>query len=196
MRKIDSVLVFCGSKEGTNPAYKEQAFLFGQYLAEQEIKVIYGGAMIGVMGAVADGALSKGGHVIGIIPKFLSRKEIIHEGLTEVHKVNSMHERKLMMSEMCDAIVALPGGFGTMDELFEILTWAQLGLHQKPVGILNTAGFFDGLLAFINSMSEQGFVAPVHQHMLQTEVDYKRLMHLLNNYNPPPFPQWLHNDEV
>ena len=196
MRKIDSVLVFCGSKEGTNPAYKEQAFLFGQYLAEQEIKVIYGGAMIGVMGAVADGALSKGGHVIGIIPKFLSRKEIIHEGLTEVHKVNSMHERKLMMSEMCDAIVALPGGFGTMDELFEILTWAQLGLHQKPVGILNTAGFFDGLLAFINSMSEQGFVAPVHQHMLQTEVDYKKLMHLLNHYNPPPFPQWLHNDEV
>ena len=196
MRKIDSVLVFCGSKEGTNPAYKEQAFLFGQYLAEQEIKVIYGGAMIGVMGAVADGALSKGGHVIGIIPKFLSRKEIIHEGLTEVHKVNSMHERKLMMSEMCDAIVALPGGFGTMDELFEILTWAQLGLHQMPVGILNTEGFFDGLLAFIHSMSEQGFVAPVHQHMLQTEVDYKKLMHLLNHYNPPPFPQWLHNDEV
>ena len=176
MRKIDSVLVFCGSKEGTNPAYKEQAFLFGQYLAEQEIKVIYGGAMIGVMGAVADGALSKGGHVIGIIPRFLSRKEIIHEGLTEVHKVNSMHERKLMMSEMCDAIVALPGGFGTMDELFEILTWAQLGLHQKPVGILNTEGFFDGLLAFIHSMSEQGFVAPVHQHMLQTEVDYKKLI--------------------
>jgi uncharacterized protein (TIGR00730 family) len=196
MRKINSVLVFCGSKEGTNPAYKKQAFLFGQYLAEQEIKVIYGGAMIGVMGAVADGALSKGGHVIGIIPKFLSRKEIIHEGLTEVHKVNSMHERKLMMSEMCDAIVALPGGFGTMDELFEILTWAQLGLHQKPIGILNTEGFFDGLLAFIHSMSEQGFVAPVHQHMLQTEVDYKKLMHLLNHYNPPPFPQWLHNDEV
>jgi uncharacterized protein (TIGR00730 family) len=196
MRKIDSVLIFCGSKEGTNPAYKEQAFLFGQYLAEQEIKVIYGGAMIGVMGAVADGALSKGGHIIGIIPKFLSRKEIIHEGLTEVHKVNSMHERKLMMSEMCDAIVALPGGFGTMDELFEILTWAQLGLHQKPVGILNTEGFFDGLLAFIHSMSEQGFVAPVHQHMLQTEVDYKKLIHLLNHYNPPPFPQWLHNDEV
>ena len=196
MRKINSVLVFCGSKEGTNPAYKEQAFLFGQYLAEQEIKVIYGGAMIGVMGAVADGALSKGGHVIGIIPKFLSRKEIIHEGLTEVHKVNSMHERKLMMSEMCDAIVALPGGFGTMDELFEILTWAQLGLHQKPIGILNTEGFFDGLLAFIDSMSVQGFVAPVHQHMLQTEVDYKKLMHLLNHYNPPPFPQWLHNDEV
>lgn len=196
MRKINSVLVFCGSKEGINPAYKEQAFLFGQYLAEQEIKVIYGGAMIGVMGAVADGALSKGGHVTGIIPKFLSRKEIIHEGLTEVHKVDSMHERKLMMSEKCDAIVALPGGFGTMDELFEILTWAQLGLHQKPIGILNTAGFFDGLLAFINSMSEQGFVAPVHQHMLQTEVDYKRLMHLLNHYNPPPFPQWLHNDEV
>ena len=196
MRKIDSVLVFCGSKEGTNPAYKEQAFLFGQYLAEQEIKVIYGGAMIGVMGAVADGALSKGGHVIGIIPRFLSRKEIIHEGLTEVHKVNSMHERKLMMSEMCDAIVALPGGFGTMDELFEILTWAQLGLHQKPVGILNTEGFFDGLLAFIHSMSEQGFVAPVHQHMLQTEVDYKKLIHLLNHYNLPPFPQWLHNDEV
>ncbi len=196
MRKIDSVLVFCGSKEGTNPAYKEQAFLFGQYLAEQEIKVIYGGAMIGVMGAVADGALSKGGHVIGIIPRFLSRKEIIHEGLTEVHKVNSMHERKLMMSEMCDAIVALPGGFGTMDELFEILTWAQLGLHQKPVGILNTEGFFDKLLAFIHSMSEQGFVAPVHQHMLQTEVDYKKLIHLLNHYNPPPFPQWLHNDEV
>ena len=104
--------------------------------------------------------------------------------------------RRLMMSEMCDAIVALPGGFGTMDELFEILTWAQLGLHQKPVGILNTEGFFDGLLSFIQSMSENGFVAPVHQHMLQAESDFKKLMHLLNNYNPPPFPQWLHNDEV
>jgi uncharacterized protein (TIGR00730 family) len=196
MRKIDSVLVFCGSKEGTNPAYKEQAFLFGQYLAEQEIKVIYGGAMIGVMGAVADGALSKGGHVTGVIPQFLSRKEIIHEGLTEVHKVNSMHERKLRMSEMCDAVVALPGGFGTMDELFEILTWAQLGLHQKPVGILNTEGFFDGLLSFMHSMSENGFVSIVHQHMLQSESDFKKLMHLLDHYNPPPFPQWLHNDEV
>jgi uncharacterized protein (TIGR00730 family) len=196
MKKINSVLVFCGSKEGTNPAYKEQGFLFGKYLAENNIKVIYGGAMIGVMGAVADGALSKGGHVIGIIPKFLSRKEIIHEGLTEVHKVNSMHERKLMMSEMCDAVVALPGGFGTMDELFEILTWAQLGLHQKPVGILNTERFFDGLLSFMDSMSENGFVAPVHQHMLQIESDFKKLMHLLNHYNPPPFPQWLHNDEV
>jgi hypothetical protein len=196
MRKINSVLVFCGSNEGTNPAYKEQAFLFGQFLAEQEIKLIYGGAMIGVMGAVADGALSKGGHVTGIIPKFLSRKEIIHEGLTEVHKVNSMHERKLRMSEMCDAVVALPGGFGTMDELFEILTWAQLGLHQKPVGILNTEGFFDGLLSFMHSMSENGFVSTVHQHMLQSESDFKKLMHLLNHYNPPPFPQWLHKDEV
>jgi uncharacterized protein (TIGR00730 family) len=196
MKKINSVLVFCGSKEGTNPAYKEQAFLFGQFLAEQEIKLIYGGAMIGVMGAVADGALSKGGHVTGIIPMFLSRKEIIHEGLTELLKVDSMHERKLMMSDRCDAIVALPGGFGTMDELFEILTWAQLGLHQKPVGILNTEGFFDGLLTFIESMSEQGFVSPVHQHMLKSEVDFKKLMNLLNNYNPPPFPQWLHNDEV
>jgi uncharacterized protein (TIGR00730 family) len=196
MKKINSVLVFCGSKEGTNPAYKEQAFLFGQFLAEQEIKLIYGGAMIGVMGAVADGVLSKGGHVTGIIPMFLSRKEIIHEGLTEVFKVDSMHERKLMMSDRCDAIVALPGGFGTMDELFEILTWAQLGLHQKPVGILNTEGFFDGLLTFIETMSEQGFVSPVHQHMLKSEVDFKKLMNLLNHYNPPPFPQWLHNDEV
>jgi uncharacterized protein (TIGR00730 family) len=196
MRKINSVLVFCGSKEGNNPKYVEEAFLFGQYLAEQDIKVIYGGAMIGVMGALADGALTKGGYVTGIIPQFLSRKEIIHEGLTEIIKVKSMHERKLMMSEMCDAIVALPGGFGTMDELFEILTWSQLGLHQKPVGILNTEGFYDGLLTFIQSMSENGFVSPVHQHMLQIESDFKKLMHLLNHYTPPPFPQWLHNDEV
>lgn len=196
MRKINSLLVFCGSKEGNNPLYKEQAFLFGQYLAEQEIKVVYGGAMIGVMGALADGVLSKGGSITGIIPGFLSKKEIVHENLTETIKVKSMHERKLMMSEMSDAIVALPGGYGTMDELFEILTWAQLGLHQKPVGILNTAGFFNGLLDFIESITNDGFVAPVHRHMLQSESDFKKLMSLLNHYNPPPLPQWLHSDEV
>ncbi|MFM7017146.1 MAG: TIGR00730 family Rossman fold protein [Bacteroidota bacterium] len=196
MRKINSLLVFCGSKEGVNPQYKEQAFLFGQYLAEQQIKVVYGGAMIGVMGAVADGVLSKGGEITGVIPKFLSVKEIIHENLTTTHVVNSMHERKLMMSEMCDAIVALPGGYGTLDELFEILTWAQLGLHQKPVGILNTEGYYDGLITFINSMRENGFVAPVHQHILQMESDFHKLMNKLNHYISPPIPQWLHRDEV
>ncbi len=196
MRKINSLLVFCGSKEGGKKEYKEQAFLFGQYLAENEIKVIYGGAMIGVMGAVADGVLSKGGQITGVIPDFLSVKEIIHENLTETIIVKSMHERKLTMSDMCDAIVALPGGFGTMDELFEILTWAQLGLHQKPVGILNTAGYFDGLIYFINSMRENEFVSPVHQHMLQSESDFKKLMRMLNHYIAPPLPQWLHRDEV
>jgi len=196
MKEINSLLVFCGSKEGCKKEYKEQAFLFGQYLAENQIKVIYGGAMIGVMGAVADGVLSKGGQITGVIPDFLSVKEIVHKNLTETIIVKSMHERKLMMSDRCDAIVALPGGFGTMDELFEILTWAQLGLHQKPVGILNTAGYFDGLISFINSMTENEFVSPVHQHMLQSESDFKKLMHMLNHYIAPPLPQWLHRDEV
>jgi hypothetical protein len=196
MRKVNSLLVFCGSKEGSKEQYKEQAYLFGQYLAEQEIKVIYGGAKIGVMGAVADGVISKGGVITGIIPDFLSVKEIVHDSLSELHVVNSMHERKLMMSEMCDAIMALPGGYGTMDELFEILTWAQLGLHQKPVGILNTAGYYDGLISFIHSMRENDFVSPVHQHILQVDDDYKKLIHKLNHYQAPPLPQWLHRDEV
>ena len=137
---MKSVTVFCGSSMGTDPIYKSQAFLLGKTLAQQNIKLIYGGAKVGLMGAVADGALSENGKVIGVLPHFLGTKEIAHESLTELIRVESMHERKTKMSELSEGVIALPGGFGTLEELFEMLTWGQLGLHQKPIGILNKIG--------------------------------------------------------
>ena len=149
---MKKITVFCGSSAGKDPKFKKTAFQLGKTLAKKEIGVVYGGGRVGLMGAVADGAMKHKGTVIGIIPIFLATKEIAHHGLTELIVVDTMHERKMLMSELCDGVIALPGGFGTMEELFEMLTWTQLGLHQKPVGLLNTNGYFDDLLSFIQKM--------------------------------------------
>src|SRR5690606_15661454 len=138
---MNNIVVFCGSSIGTDRVYEEQAFLLGKTLAEASLGLVYGGAKVGLMGAVADGALGHGGKVVGVLPRFLQTREIAHDGLTELFIVETMHERKTKMNELCDGIIALPGGFGTMEEFFEMLTWGQLGLHQKPVGLLNTDGF-------------------------------------------------------
>ena len=147
------VTVFCGSSSGNEKIFIETAFLVGQALAAKSIGVVYGGARIGLMGAVADGALSRSGEVIGVLPRFLRTKEIEHAGLSKLYLVESMHERKAKMNELCDGIIALPGGFGTLEELFEMLTWAQLGLHAKPIGLLNVSGFYDGLAEVLENVA-------------------------------------------
>jgi uncharacterized protein (TIGR00730 family) len=164
--KIASVGVFCGSRSGNNPIFASAASQLGTLLAQKKIKLVYGAGNIGLMGVIADACLASNGYVIGVIPTKLVQKEVAHNGLTEIFVVDSMHERKAMMASRSDAFIALPGGFGTCDELFEILTWAQLGIHHNPIGILNTDGFFDSLLAWIDQMIDQGFVKPKFRQLL------------------------------
>ncbi|MDZ4286989.1 MAG: TIGR00730 family Rossman fold protein, partial [Prosthecobacter sp.] len=152
------IAIYCGANSGSLPIYREAAAAVARYLAGQGIGIVYGGGKVGLMGAVADAALSAGGEVIGVIPQSLMDKELAHVGATQLHVVKSMHERKQMMTDLCDGVIALPGGFGTLDELFESLTWLQLGFHGKPIGLLNVAGFFDGLLGFITGAREAGFL--------------------------------------
>lgn len=157
------MVVFCGSSAGTDPVFEEQAYRLGKTLAQRNIGLVYGGAKVGLMGAVANGSLENGGHVTGVLPRFLGSKEIAHENLTELELVDTMHQRKTRMNELADGVIALPGGFGTLEEFFEMLTWAQLGLHGKPIGILNVNGFYDDLLTFIQTMTDKGFLRETHQ---------------------------------
>lgn len=188
------ITVFCGSSSGTENEYQSQATLLGQTLAKNNIGVVYGGARIGLMGAVADGALSEGGTAIGVIPEFLQTKEVAHDRLTELIVVESMHERKTTMNELCDGIIALPGGFGTMEELFEILTWAQLGLHQKPIGLLNTRGFYDPLITMIQTMVDNGFLKEINRDMLLVSDDIDVLLTRMRNYKAPVVGKWIHKE--
>ena len=160
-------------------------------LADNNIGLVYGGAKIGIMGAVADGVLSNGGEVIGVIPTFLSVKEVAHDGLTELIEVETMHQRKTKMNQLCDGVIALPGGFGTLEELFEMLTWAQLGLHRKPIGLLNTDGFYSDLVAMIQNMVAKGFVQPLHQNMLQVSGNIDDLIRRMQDYKPPLIDKWI-----
>jgi len=178
------ITVFCGSSNGTKKEYREQAYYLGKTLAIKNIGLVYGGASIGLMGAVADGALANGGEVIGVIPDFLQTKEIAHDSLSQLIVTATMHERKTKMNELCDGVIALPGGFGTIEELFEMLTWAQLALHQKPIGILNTDGYFNHLIAFVQHQLDEQFIKPFHQHLLivgNTVDDLLEKMKLIND---------------
>jgi uncharacterized protein (TIGR00730 family) len=178
------ITVFCGSSNGTKKEYREQAYYLGKTLAIKNIGLVYGGARIGLMGAVADGALANGGEVIGVIPDFLQTKEIAHDSLSQLIVTDTMHERKTKMNELCDGVIALPGGFGTIEELFEMLTWAQLALHQKPIGILNTDGYFNNLIAFVQHQLDEQFIKPFHQHLLivgNTVDDLLEKMKLIND---------------
>ena len=158
--------IYCGSATPADPSYIAEARAVGRGLAEREIGVVYGGGRLGLMGAVADAALEAGGEVIGAIPRALVDMEVAHRGLTELHVVDTMHQRKQLFTDLCDGFVTLPGGTGTMDELWEALSWAQLGYHAKPVGLLNSGGFYDGLVSFWATMSEVGFVRPQHVELL------------------------------
>jgi uncharacterized protein (TIGR00730 family) len=189
--KMKRITVFCASSFGTEKIYEEQAILVGKTLAEQDIELVYGGANVGLMGAVADGALNAGGKVIGVLPNFLRSKEIAHLGLTELVLVESMHERKTKMNDLCDGVIALPGGFGTLEELFEMLTWAQLGLHKKPIAILNINGFYDSLIALLQTMTEKGLLKEVNQKMLLVSDSIDDLLHQMQNYTAPTVGKWI-----
>lgn len=190
------ISVFCGSSFGDDSIYLDQAIKLGEILALKGIELVYGGANVGLMGAVADGALSKGGKVIGVLPHFLQTKEIAHLGLTELILVESMHERKTKMNELCDGVIALPGGFGTMEELFEMLTWAQLGLHKKPIGILNVNGYYNFLNALSDVMVEKGFLKQVNRTMLLTSDSVENLLDQMTDYRAPEVGKWINNKTV
>ncbi|WP_081402973.1 TIGR00730 family Rossman fold protein [Scytonema hofmannii] len=160
------ICVFCASRRGAQPAYKQAAKQLGEVLATRQLGLVYGGAKVGLMGALADATLAAGGEVIGVIPEFMVAKEIAHNGITQLHIVNSMHERKTMMSQIADAFVALPGGLGTLEEFCEILTWSQLGLHKKPCGVLNINGYYDSLLAFFDKAVTEEFLRPTHRSLV------------------------------
>lgn len=193
---MERITIFCGSSTGTEPIYIEQATLLGEILAEKNIQLIYGGAKVGLMGAVANGALSKGGEVVGVIPDFLLKKELAHQGITHLHIVETMHQRKTMMHELSDGFIALPGGFGTMEELFEIITWAQLGLHKKPIGLLNTAGFYNHLKRLLQQMTDSGFLKEINQKMLLIDEDISQLLEKMRSYKAPLVGKWIQKDEV
>ncbi|MCV2483447.1 TIGR00730 family Rossman fold protein [Flavobacterium sp. SH_e] len=190
------ITVFCASSFGTEKIYEEQAGLVGKTLAEQNIELVYGGANVGLMGAVADGALNAGGKVIGVLPNFLRSKEIAHLGLTELILVESMHERKTKMNELCDGVIALPGSFGTLEELFEMLTWEQLGLHKKPIAILNINGFYDSLIQLTKIMVEKGFLKSEYQQMLIVGETIEDLLYKMKNYIAPTVVKWINKEEL
>lgn len=188
---MKSIAVFCGSSSGSNVIYMEKAIDLGKTLAHNDIQLVYGGAKVGLMGAVADGALSAGGHVIGVIPGFLQTREVVHENLSELIRVETMHERKALEYELCDGAIALPGGFGTMDELFEMLTWGQLGIHEKPVGLLNINGFFDDLNRVIINMVNEGFLKELNREMLIISKEIAELLDRMNKYQAPAVSKWI-----
>ncbi len=176
---IKSLCVFCGSSVGVDPVYKEAAIQMGTYLAENKINLVYGGGRIGLMGVLAETVLKNGGTVTGIIPKFLSTKEIRHDGLTQCFEVDDMHTRKQMMYQLSDAFVAMPGGFGTLDELFEIITWHQLALHEKPIAIYNVHGYFNPLLSMVETMQTQKFIPIDFQNYLKSDTSLDGVLTLL-----------------
>ena len=193
---MNSIVVFCGSSEGNDADILTAAYGLGQALANKKISMVYGAAKIGVMGKVAQGALDYGGKVIGVIPDFLKVKEVCHTGLTELIVTENMHERKLKMNELSDGIITLPGGYGTLEELFEMITWAQLGLHQKPVGILNTNGFYDDLLKMLQKMVDEGFLKVENYDMLLVDHTVEGLLSQMEKYKPVCMPKWIKKDQL
>jgi uncharacterized protein (TIGR00730 family) len=191
---VKRIVVFCGSSPGRRPAYVTAAQDLGRLLATRGIGVVYGGASIGLMGALADAALAAGGEVIGVIPSGLFPVEVPHAGLTEQRVVATMHERKALMAELSDAVIALPGGTGTLDELFEMFTWSQLGLHRQPIGLLDVEGYWQPLLAVMDHMARERFITPEHRASLLVESDALTLLDRLGAYEPVTRGKWLDRD--
>ncbi len=185
------ISVFCGSSPGKNGIYEKSARQLGEILAERKIGLVYGGTNIGLMNHVADGALRRGGEVIGVLPEFIGKKGIAHANLTQLIMVNSMHERKRKMHELSDGVIAMPGGFGTLEEFFEVLTWGQLGLHKKPVGLLNINGFYDPLRILTHKMVTEGFLKEENRKMLLISDDITELLDLMENYTAPSVDKWI-----
>lgn len=187
--------MYCGSSPGASPAYRAAALRVGELLAARGIGLVYGGGRVGLMGAVADAVLAHGGEAIGVIPHFLNQREIEHRGLTELHVVETMHERKAKMAALSDAFVALPGGIGTLEELFEVWTWTQLGSQEKPVGLLDVEGYYRPLIAFLDHMVAEQFVKPGHRAMLQIADEPAALLELLAAWRPKAEYKWMTPDE-
>lgn len=193
---MNSISVFCGSSTGYDPVYREQAALLGKTLARRQYEIVYGGSKIGLMGALADASLQEGGRVTGVIPYFLNSKEIEHPSLTKTIKVQTMHERKTKMNELSDAVIAMPGGFGTLEEFFEILTWAQLGLHKKPMGLFNINGYFDPLMEMLRNMKEKGFLKESNYQMVLISSSIDELLTKMDNYVAIPSEKWIYNKDM
>ncbi len=188
---MKNVCVYCGSSSGRRKDYAEAAAALAERLVKHNMNLVYGGASVGIMGEIADAVLDAGGQVIGVMPRALVEKEVQHDGLTELLVVDSMHERKLKMAEISDGFIAMPGGLGTLEELFEILTWAQLGFHQKPCALLNVASYYDKLSAFLDHAVDEQFIKPVHSHMLLIENNPEKILQSMLAYQPPTEDKWI-----
>jgi len=187
---MKSLCIFCGANFNGDPALTQAIDLLADVMVSRNISLVFGGGRVGVMGMIADAVLQKGGKAIGVIPEFLMNKEVGHTGLTELHVVQNMHQRKQLMADLCDGIMTLPGGFGTLEEFFEVLTWLQLGLHQKPIGILNVNGFYDFLLKQMDVMVEQRFLKPVNRQLVLTSANPIELVDIMTGFKATPDDVW------
>ena len=193
---LHTVCVFCAANPGLNPAYATQATAMGRFLAESGRRVVFGGGRTGLMGALADGALAAGGEVIGIMPRHLVDREVAHTGLTELLVVESMHERKSRLADLSDGFLAMPGGLGTLEELFEVWTWGQLGLHRKPYGLLEVGGFFGPLLGFIDHAVREGFIRQEYRDLLVVDTEPASLISRMEAMLPPALPRWVDREST
>ncbi|MDR5737988.1 TIGR00730 family Rossman fold protein [Caballeronia sp. LZ016] len=193
---MKAVCVYCGSATGARPVYAEAARAFGRALVEADLSLVYGGGRVGLMGLIADEVLAAGGRAVGVIPELLLAKEVGHTDLTELHVVPDMHERKKKMADLADAFVAMPGGVGTFEEFFEVYTWAQLGYHQKPVGLLNVNGYFEPLLSMLRHTVEEGFMRKPYLDLIQIAADSGEMIAKLEAYTPPAHDKWSENRNV
>ena len=192
---MQALCVFCGSNAGRRPAYSEAARAMGKLLGARGITLVYGGGKVGLMGVVADACLAGGGKVIGVIPRLLQEKELAHQGLTEMHVVATMHERKAMMADLADGFLALPGGFGTWDEFCEVFTWSQLGIQSKACALLNVEGYYDPMLALADRATEEGFLRQEHRELLLVDENGERLLDRMERFQFPAVPMWVGRGE-
>jgi len=190
-RRLSSIAVYCGSSPGRDPQFAAAAAAFGKLLGERDLRLVYGGGHVGLMGVLADAVLASGGEVLGVITRALEEKEVAHQGLTELVIAATMHERKARMADAADAVVMLPGSFGTLDEFFEAVTWTQLGVHTKPCGILDVAGYFDGLTTLLRRSTDEGFLRREHLEMVVIEADAEALLDSLESWEPAVVDKWL-----
>lgn len=188
--------VFCGSQCGGNTVYRDAAAALGRLMVERGYGLVYGGGQVGLMGTIADAVLQAGGEVVGVIPEAMLSRELAHRGVTHLHVVSSMHERKARMAELADGFIAMPGGYGTFEELFEMITWAQLGIHQKPIGLFNVGGYFDALVACVEHAIAEGFIRPEYRHLTVTADTPGGILDALHTYAPPAVRPWLSTQQA
>lgn len=193
---MKAIAVYCGASPGNDPMYADRARDLARVLVERNIGLVYGGGKVGLMGVIADAVLAAGGTVVGVIPEALMEKELGHGGVTELHVVQTMHERKALMSELSDGFIALPGGYGTLEELFEVITWAQLGIQCKPCGLLNVGGYYNSLLALLDHATDRGFIREMHRGLVAVDDDPVGLLEKLGQYEPPTEVKWLRQEQT